>query len=141
MTTADLPAVNATLNAISAVLLTTGYVFIRRKNIKAHKTCMISAVCTSVVFLTCYIVYHALHGSTRFEGPGPMRVVYFAILIPHVILAIAIVPMVIVTLVRALKGQFDRHAKLARRTLPLWLYVSVTGVIIYLMLYQMEFGG
>ena len=136
ISTSDLPAVNATLNAISAGLLTAGYVFIRRRNIARHKACMLSAVCVSAIFLVCYITYHALHGSTRFTHQGFIRWVYFAILISHVLLAVAIVPMVIITLVRALKGQIERHRAIARWTLPAWLYVSVTGVLVYLMLYQ-----
>ena len=138
ISTSDLPAVNATLNAISAGLLTAGFVFIRRRDITRHKICMLSAVCVSAVFLVCYVTYHALHGSTRFMHQGPIRWVYFAILISHVLLAIAIVPMVIITLVRALKGQIERHRALARWTLPAWLYVSVTGVLVYLMLYQWQ---
>lgn len=136
ITTSDLPAVNATLNAISAGLLTAGFVFIRRRDIVRHKVCMLSAVCVSAIFLVCYVTYHALHGSTRFTHHGPIRWVYFAILISHVLLAIAIVPMVIITLARALRGQIEQHRSIARWTLPAWLYVSVTGVLVYLMLYQ-----
>ena len=136
ISTSDLPAVNATLNAISACLLTAGYVFVRRRDIARHKFCMLSAVCVSAIFLVCYVTYHALHGSTRFTHQGAIRWVYFAILISHVLLAVAIVPMVIITLLRALRGQFERHRAIARWTLPAWLYVSVTGVLVYLMLYQ-----
>lgn len=136
ISTSDLPAVNATLNAISAGLLTAGFVFIRKRDIRRHKVCMLSAVCVSTLFLVSYVTYHALHGSTRFTHPGPIRWVYFAILISHVVLAVAIVPMVIITLARALRGQFERHRAMARWTLPAWMYVSVTGVLVYLMLYQ-----
>lgn len=132
----DLPTVNACLNATCATFLTVGYVFIRRQNTHAHRTCMLGAVTTSALFLTTYLIYHYYHGSTRFTGEGWERVVYFSILITHTILATAIVPMVIMTLRRALKGQFDRHARLARWTLPIWLYVSVTGVLVYWMLYH-----
>ena len=127
------------LNSISAILLVAGYVFIRQKNIKAHRASMISAFVTSTLFLTSYLIYHFSKelGPTRFQGEGIMRPVYFSILITHTILAIAIVPMVFVTFSRALKKRFDRHRRIARWTLPIWLYVSVTGVIVYLMLYQL----
>jgi len=133
-----LPAINATLNAASALALLTGYYFIRRKNVAAHKTCMLTAFALSTLFLVSYLYYHFHHGATRFPGPGWARVVYFTILISHTILAVTIVPLVLVTLFRALKERFDRHARIARWTLPLWLYVSVTGVIIYWMLYQVR---
>jgi len=127
------------LNSISAILLVAGYVFIRQKNIKAHRASMISAFVTSTLFLTSYLIYHFSKelGPTRFQGEGIMRPVYFSILITHTILAIAIVPMVFVTFSRALKKRFDRHRRIARWTLPIWLYVSVTGVIVYLMLYHL----
>jgi uncharacterized membrane protein YozB (DUF420 family) len=134
---ADLPAVNATLNAISAVLLTTGYLLIRQRRIAAHRLCMLAAFVTSGLFLTSYLVYHAHIGSKPFPGHGPIRYVYFTILITHVVLAAVILPMALITLSRALKRQFPRHKAIARWTLPLWLYVSVTGVIVYLMLYQL----
>jgi uncharacterized membrane protein YozB (DUF420 family) len=134
---ADLPALNATLNAISAILLTTGYILIRQRRIAAHRLCMLAAFVTSTLFLTSYLVYHAHIGSRPFAGHGAIRYVYFTILITHVVLAATIVPMVLITLSRALKRRFPRHKAIARWTLPLWLYVSVTGVIVYLMLYQM----
>ena len=133
----DLPAVNASLNAISTVLLLTGYVFIRRGERRKHKACMIAALVTSTLFLTSYVIYHAQVGSVPFKGTGWIRTVYFAVLIPHVILAAAIVPPVLITVSRALSAKYDKHRRIARWTLPLWLYVSVTGVIVYLMLYQM----
>jgi uncharacterized membrane protein YozB (DUF420 family) len=134
---ADLPAVNATLNALSAIWLTIGYVFIRKKKISAHRFCMIAALITSALFLISYLTYHYHAGSKHFTGQGAIRTVYFTILTSHTILAAVIVPMVLVTLLRALRERFDQHKRLARWTLPLWFYVSVTGVIIYLMLYQM----
>ena len=137
LTLADLPALNATLNATSAIFLTAGYLFIRRGQITAHKRCMLSALVTSTLFLTSYVIYHAYTGSHPFPGVGPIRYVYFSILISHVLLAITIVPLALVTARRGLRAQYDRHVKIARWTLPLWLYVSVTGVVIYLMLYQL----
>ncbi len=131
----DLPTVNATLNAVAAVLLAAGYVFIRRRQVARHRACMLAAFSTSVLFLVSYVVYHATTGSRPFTGQGPMRAVYFVILISHIILATAIVPLALVTLRRALRGRFDAHAAIARWTLPIWLYVSVTGVIVYVMLY------
>ena len=137
MDVASLPAVNATLNGISAVLLTTGYAFIRSKRIGLHRACMLSACTTSVLFLVSYLTYHAIAGSKHFPGTGAIRQVYFAILISHTLLAALVPPLAITTLVLALKGRFDRHRRLAHWTLPIWLYVSVTGVVIYVMLYQM----
>ena len=137
MTVYDLPAVNATLNAISAVLLAFGYVMIRRRRIEQHRKFMIAAFSVSVLFLICYVVYHANVGSKRFTGEGPIRAVYFFILITHIVLAAFVPPMAIVTLVRGLRGRYDRHARLARWTWPIWMYVSVTGVVVYLMLYRM----
>ena len=136
MSVTDLPAVNATLNAISTVLLVTGYVFIRRGDRRKHKACMIAALTTSAMFLTSYVIYHAQVGSVPFKGTGWIRTLYFAVLIPHVILAAAIVPPVLITVSRALSAKYDKHRRIARWTLPLWLYVSITGVIVYLMLYQ-----
>ena len=118
-------------------LLVLGYCFIRRKQVAAHRACMIAAVSTSVLFFISYLTYHYNHGSTRFTGEGWVRPLYFVILITHTILATAAVPFVVTTLVRATRGQFGRHARLARWVLPVWLYVSVTGVIVYLMLYQL----
>jgi putative membrane protein len=140
MSISDLPTLNAILNSISAVLLATGFFFIRRKNIKAHRACMIAAFATSTLFLISYLIYHYNHGATGFSGEGIVRPVYFTILITHTILAAAIVPMVFITFSRALREKFDKHRKIARWTLPLWLYVSVTGVFVYLMLYQLYPG-
>jgi putative membrane protein len=133
----DFPALDAALNAASAVLLTLGYIFIRRKQIAAHKTCMISAFATSTLFLVCYLWYHAHHGVTRFKGQGAIRPVYFTLLGTHTVLAAAIVPLVLVTLYRAWKKRFDLHRRVARWTLPIWLYVSVTGVVVYWILYHL----
>ncbi len=137
MSISELPTLNAILNSISAILLVTGYFFIRRKNIKAHRASMVSAFVTSTLFLISYLTYHYYHGSTKFQGQGAIRAVYFSILLTHTILAAAIVPMIFVTFSRALKERFDKHRRIARWTLPLWLYVSVTGVVVYLMLYQL----
>ena len=132
-----LPTVNAFLNAAAAVLLVWGYTLIRRKQIASHRKVMISAFITSCLFLVCYLVYHAQVGSVRFQGTGPIRAVYFAILITHTILAATVPVLAIVTLRRGLSGRYDAHRKIARWTLPIWLYVSVTGVVVYLMLYHM----
>ncbi|HEY6119266.1 MAG TPA: DUF420 domain-containing protein [Pyrinomonadaceae bacterium] len=132
-----LPHLNAFLNASSAVLLLAGYSFIRRGKISAHKRCQLSALTASILFLISYLTYHYFHGATRFPGQGIARPIYFTILISHTILAIVIVPLVVVTLTRALRGDFQRHRRIARITLPLWLYVSVTGVLVYLMLYHL----
>jgi uncharacterized membrane protein YozB (DUF420 family) len=137
MSVSDLPALNASLNGVAALFLIVGYLSIRRRQIEAHRASMLSAVAAAALFLTSYVVYHANAGSRPFTGTGPVRVVYFFILLTHIVLAAAIVPMVLMTLARALKQRFDDHAAIARRTLPLWLYVSVTGVIIYLMLYRL----
>jgi len=131
-----LPAVNATLNATSGGLLTIGYVLIKRRQINAHRNTMLLAFASSTLFLISYVTYHAHAGSRPFAGTGPIRLVYFTILISHIILAVVILPMAITSLVRGLRGQYARHRKIARRTFPLWMYVSVTGVIVYLMLYQ-----
>jgi uncharacterized membrane protein YozB (DUF420 family) len=137
MTLHDLPAVNATLNGLSAVFLTAGYVFIRRGNTKAHRNCMISAFATSTLFLACYLTYHYLvHTLTRFANPAWFRPIYLAILISHTILAVIIVPLVLMTLNLGLKGRYGRHKIIARWTWPLWMYVSVTGVVVYLILYR-----
>lgn len=137
MSVNDLPALNATLNAISFILLVTGYVFIRRKEWRKHRACMIAALVMSGLFLTSYLIYHAQVGSVPFRKTGWIRTVYFAVLIPHVILAAAMVPPVIITVSRGLSAKYDKHRRIARWTLPIWLYVSITGVIVYLMLYQM----
>lgn len=137
MTVSDLPALNAALNALSAVFLTVGYGCIRHKNMRAHRTCMLAAFGFSSLFLISYVIYHAQVGSVRFLRRGWIRPVYFSILITHVSLAAAILPLAIVTLLRALRERFDKHRRLARLTLPLWLYVSVTGVAVYAMLYHL----
>ena len=134
----DLPALNALLNATAAVFLSVGWLLIRRRKIEAHRRCMLSAFVVSALFLISYVVYHANVGSVPYQGQGPIRMVYFAILITHVILAAAILPLALVTHSRALARRFDRHRKIARWTLPIWLYVSVTGVVIYVMLYQIN---
>jgi putative membrane protein len=132
----DLPALNATLNALSFLFLTIGFYFIRNKKVTAHKTCMLTALSVSVIFLISYLVYHFNVGSVHYAKQGWVRPVYFTILLTHTVLAITLVPMVAVTLVRALKERFDKHRKIAHWTLPIWMYVSVTGVMIYLMLYK-----
>ena len=136
MTVSDLPALNAILNTTSAVLLCIGWLLIKRGRRVQHRAVMIAAVCTSVLFLISYLTYHAQVGSVRFTRQGPVRTLYFTILLTHTILAVVIVPMVLVTLSRGLRERFDRHRAIARWTLPLWLYVSVTGVVVYLMLYR-----
>lgn len=131
-----LPHLNACLNTTSALLLFTGYRFIRARNVVAHRACQIAALVVSILFLASYLTYHFNHGTTRFQGTGLARPIYFTILTTHTILAIVIVPLVFLTFYRAFRGDFVRHRKIARITLPLWLYVSITGVIVYLMLYQ-----
>lgn len=125
------------LNATSGILITFGFIFIRRKNIKAHRACMIAAVTVSILFLISYITYHYNYGSTRFQGEGWVRPFYFAVLGTHTVLAAVIVPFVIVTIRRAVRGELDRHRRIARWTFPMWLYVSITGVTVYLMLYHL----
>jgi uncharacterized membrane protein YozB (DUF420 family) len=132
-----LPAVNATLNAISGIFLLAGYVLIRQRKIDAHRNAMLGAFASSTVFLISYLIYHYNAGSRPFTGQGPIRVFYFAILISHVILAAAILPMAITTLSRGLRGRYAEHKRIAKWTFPTWIYVSITGVIVYLMLYQM----
>ena len=131
-----LPHVNACLNGTSALLLFTGYTFIRSRNVAAHRACQMAALGVSLLFLASYLTYHYHHGATRFQGAGLVRPIYFTILTSHTILAIVIVPLVILTFYRALRNDFARHRRIARITLPLWLYVCVSGVIVYLMLYQ-----
>jgi uncharacterized membrane protein YozB (DUF420 family) len=131
-----LPGVNATLNAISGVCLVIAWLLIKQRRIQAHRRMMIAAFSASTLFLISYVVYHANAGSRPYQGTGWMRTLYFTILIPHVILAAAVVPLAIVTLRRGLRRDDARHRRLARITLPIWLFVSVTGVIVYLMLYQ-----
>ena len=137
MTVYDLPAVNATLNGIAAILLVVGYVLVRQRRLEQHRRVMLAAFGTSVLFLISYVIYHANVGSRPFPGRGPIRAVYFSILITHIILAAAIVPLALVTLSRALSAKYDRHRAVARWTLPIWLYVSITGVAVYVMLYRM----
>lgn len=131
-----LPHLNACLNGTSAVLLVSGYTFIRARNVAAHRACQVAALVVSTLFLVSYLVYHYHHGTTRFQGTGLARPIYFTILISHTILAVVIVPLVVLTFYRALRRDFMRHRRIARIALPLWLYVSITGVIVYLMLYR-----
>ena len=133
----QLPAVNAALNSLSAILLVGGYLFIKSRNIKAHKACMLSAFASSMLFLVSYLVYHYQVGSVPFKGEGGIRLVYFTILLTHTLLATTVVPLALVTLFRAFKERFDAHRRIARWTFPIWLYVSVTGVIVYWMLYRL----
>ena len=137
MTVADLPALNASLNAASAVFLALGYRNIRRRNIGAHRACMLAAFAFSTLFLISYVVYHAHIGSKPFPHTGWIRPVYYTILVTHVTLAATILPLALVTLYRAWRERFDRHRRIARWTLPIWLYVSVTGVVVYWMLYRL----
>ncbi len=137
MSVTDLPLVNAILNSTSTLFLLLGYYFIRQKKKVAHRKAMITALVTSCLFLVSYLIYHYNVGSVKFTGQGIVRTIYFAILISHTIFAVAIPPLAIITLVRALRERFDRHKVIARWTLPIWLYVSVTGVVVYLMLYRL----
>jgi putative membrane protein len=132
-----LPTLNALLNGTSALLLVTGYLLIRRRRVSAHRACMLAAFVASAVFLASYLTLRYYAGMTRFTGQGWIRPVYFSILVSHTILAAAIVPLALMTLTRALRARFDRHARIARWTLPLWLYVSVTGVLVYVILYRL----
>jgi uncharacterized membrane protein YozB (DUF420 family) len=133
----DLPALNACLNATSALFLLLGYRAIRRLEINRHRRLMVSAAIASAVFLACYVTYHVRVGSVRFNGLGPVRTVYFAILISHTILAVAVLPLVLRTLYLGLRRRDDKHRRIARWTFPVWLYVSVTGVVVYVMLYRL----
>ena len=137
MSVHDLPAVNATLNGVAGVLLLIGFLLIRSRNIDLHRRFMIGAFITSALFLVSYVVYHAQVGSVRFTRQGFVRPLYFTILVTHVTLAAAVLPLAIVTLTRGLKGRFQAHRTIARWTLPIWLYVSVTGVVVYVMLYHL----
>ena len=137
MELSDLPTLNALLNGISAVFLTAGYVMIRQRRVIAHRACMLGAFATSTAFLISYLTYHANVGSVPFTGQGAIRIVYFAVLISHIILAVLILPLALVTLRYAMSERFDRHRRVARWTLPIWLYVSVTGVVVYVMLYRL----
>ena len=132
-----LASVDAALNAASAILLTLGFFFVRQRNVRAHKACMLSAFATSSMFLVCYLTYHSFHGVTRFRGQGAVRGFYFALLGSHTVLAALIVPLVLATLYRAWRQRFPQHKRIARWTLPLWLYVSLTGVLVYVMLYHL----
>jgi len=136
VTVHDLPAVNASLNALSGILLLVGYVLIRARRIQQHRACMIAAFATSSLFLICYVVYHAQVGSVRFTRQGFVRPLYFTILITHVTLAATVLPLAIITLSRGLKARYPQHRRIARWTLPVWMYVSVTGVLVYVLLYQ-----
>jgi uncharacterized membrane protein YozB (DUF420 family) len=133
----SLPLVNALLNGLATILLLCGYVAIRRRRVQVHRRLMLSAFATSVLFLISYLIYHAHVGSRPFPGRGPIRAVYFTILISHIVLAAVIPPLAAVTLWLGLRSRFERHVRIARWTLPLWLYVSVTGIVVYWMLYQM----
>ncbi len=137
MSVHDLPTVNAALNATAAILLTCGYALIRRKRVAAHRKVMLAAFVTSSLFLVCYIVYHAQVGSVHFPGKGAIRAVYFSILGTHTLLAATVPVLAVITLSRGLRGSFGKHRAIARWTLPIWLYVSVTGVVVYLMLYHL----
>lgn len=137
MTLSDLPALNAVLNATAAVLLVVGYSLIRNGQVRQHRAVMIAACSVSTLFLTSYVIYHANIGSKPFQGHGPIRLVYFTILLTHVVLAATVVPLALITLSRGLRGRFDRHVAIARWTFPIWLYVSVTGVVVYVMLYRL----
>jgi protein SCO1/2/putative membrane protein len=132
-----LPTINATLNGTAAVLLTWGYTLIRRKQVQTHRKVMTAAFVTSCLFLICYVIYHAQVGSVPFKGTGIIRTLYFTILITHTTLAATVPVLAVITLRRARAGKFDRHRAIARWTLPIWLYVSVTGVVVYLMLYHL----
>jgi putative membrane protein len=134
---AELPTLNAALNSLSGAFLTLGFIFIKSKNIKAHKACMLSAFASSSLFLVSYLVYHYQVGSVPFKGQGVMRTLYFTILLTHTILAVVVVPLVLITLWRALKENFPGHRRIARWTFPIWLYVSITGVLVYVMLYRL----
>jgi uncharacterized membrane protein YozB (DUF420 family) len=136
LTIHDLPAVNATLNALSGILLLIGYLLIRRGRIQQHRRVMIAAFVTSSLFLVFYLTYHAEVGSVRFTRQGFVRPLYFSILITHVVLAAAVLPLAIVTLSRGLKKRYPRHRAIARWTFPIWMYVSITGVLVYVLLYQ-----
>ncbi len=137
ITVRDLPTLNAFLNSVSAILLVWGYTLILRKRIQQHRRVMIAAFTASVLFLISYLVYHAQVGSVRYPGTGPLRTIYLTILATHTVLAAVVAPMAAVTLIRGLRSRFDRHRRIARWTLPIWLYVNVTGVVIYWMLYRM----
>ena len=137
MTASSLPMLNAALNSLSAVFLLAGWFFIKSRNQDAHRTCMLSAFACSILFLISYLIYHYQVGSVPFRGQGWVRPVYFSILLTHTVLAVTVVPLALITLNRALKERFDAHRRIARWTFPIWLYVSVTGVVVYWMLYRL----
>jgi uncharacterized membrane protein YozB (DUF420 family) len=137
MNNSVLPHLNASLNATSGLLLLAGFFFIRRRRVTAHLVCMVGALCISALFLVSYLVYHYNYGSVRFTGQGAVRRLYLGILLTHTVLAVVIVPLILLTVRRAVRGEFRLHRRLARWTYPLWLYVSATGVIVYLMLYHL----
>lgn len=141
MEISEFPALNATLNGLAGVLLATGFVFIKRRNITAHKTCMISAFLVSALFLCCYLYYHYHAGSKRFEREGILRTVYLTILLTHTVLAVVTVPLALKTFYHAFRSEWDKHRRVAKWTFPVWMYVSITGVIVYLMLYQLFPAG
>ena len=138
MTVQDFPHINASLNALSAILVVCGFACIRRKKVAAHKACMIVAVGVSIVFLACYLIYHFQVGSVRFTGQGPIRSVYFAVLLSHTTLAATLPILISITVYRAVKNRIQEHRRIARWTFPIWLYVSITGVIVYVMLYHLD---
>jgi uncharacterized membrane protein YozB (DUF420 family) len=140
VTIAELPAVNASLNGLSACLLAAGFVFIRRGQVRFHRFCMVGALVVSTAFLACYVTYHASYGSTPYPGTGWMRRIYFLVLVPHVLLAVTVVPLALATVTRAVRDDFVRHRRIARITFPIWMYVSVTGVLVYWML-RGAYGG
>jgi len=137
VTISDLPALNATLNGTAACLLLIGYRFIRRGQIRQHRATMLTACAVSTAFLTSYVIYHANIGSKPFPGHGALRTLYLTILLTHVVLAATVLPLALITVIRGLRGRFERHRAIARWTFPIWLYVSVTGVVVYLMLYRL----
>jgi putative membrane protein len=137
MSVSDLPTLNAILNSVAALFLLIGYQYIRAKKIEQHRICMIAAFACSILFLASYLTYHALAGSKHFQGTGAVRTIYFTILLTHTVLAAAVPPLAIITLYRAWKGQYEKHRRIARWTFPIWVYVSVTGVVVYWMLYRM----
>ncbi|HEV2708403.1 MAG TPA: DUF420 domain-containing protein [Pyrinomonadaceae bacterium] len=137
MNNSVLPHLNASLNATSGLLLLAGFFFIRRRRVTAHLVCMGAALCVSALFLVSYLIYHYNYGSVKFTGQGAARQVYFAVLLTHTVLAVVIVPLILLTVRRAVRGEFRLHRRLARWTYPLWLYVSATGVVVYLMLYHL----
>jgi uncharacterized membrane protein YozB (DUF420 family) len=136
MSVSDLPAINACFNGCSTILLTAGLILIHKGNQKAHRNCMIGALVSSALFLAGYLTYHVFAGGTVFRDPAWFRPIYFGILLTHTILAVVIVPLILMTVIRAVRGQLEAHKRIARWTWPLWMYVSVTGVLIYLLLYQ-----